>query len=467
MSMPLKKKILVVEDELSMREFLEILLRRNNCDVRVAESGLLGIQMIEKEEFDLVITDLKMPDADGLAVLRATKKQYPDIEVIMITAFATTETAIAAMKQGAYDYLLKPFKVDEIIATVERALEKRALVRENLYLREELQGRFHLDRLVGRSTAMQQLFSLIRKVAMTKTNVLITGESGTGKELVARAIHALSDRANHPFVPVNCGAIPESLLESELFGHVRGAFTGAVRDQDGLFAAADGGTIFLDEVIELNQPMQVKLLRVLQERKIKPVGESSEREVDVRLVAATNRPVEEEVAAGRLRSDLFYRLNVIGLKVPPLREREEDIPLLIEHFVRKFAPTQQRRFKGVTPEAMAILCGYHFPGNVRELENIIERAVTLSTSEYLDVASLPELRRPLPNLQAPPSVNMPEEGIDLDAYMETIERQIITQALQRTKGNRSDTAALLHISMRSLRYRLAKYMLDNLATGGD
>jgi len=457
--MPLTGSILIAEDERSMREFLEILLRRQRHEVTAVADGKAAREAIASREFDLVLTDLKMPGVSGLEVLRETKQLYPHTEVILVTAFATAETAISAMKQGAYDYLTKPFKVDEILITVERALEKRALVRDNYTLREELKGRQGLDRLVGRSAVMQDLFGLMRRVASTRTSVLITGESGTGKELVALALHALSDRADRPFVPVNCGAIPDSLIESELFGHVRGAFTGAAVDKSGLFAAADGGTLLLDEIAELSQPMQVKLLRTLQERTVKPVGAVAEQQVDVRILAATNRNLEAEVNAGRFRSDLYYRLNVIQLRIPSLRDREEDIPLLAEHFLRKFAAQNGRAVRSITPEAMSWLRAYRYPGNVRELENIVERAVTLATGDALDLESLPELQSS--RVELPSDLpSLPDGGFDLDGYMAGIEKQLLLRALQRTDGNRPAAADYLRISLRSLRYRLAKYGIE-------
>ena len=456
--MQLTGNILVVEDERSMREFLEILLGRHHHRVAVADSGSAAIALLSKDEFDLVITDLKMPGVGGLQILEHTRRLHPQTEVIIVTAFATTETAIAAMKQGAYDYLTKPFKVDEIVVTVKRALEKRALVRENVTLREELRERFRLDRMVGRSAAMQQLFEMIHRVASTRTSVVILGESGTGKELVARAIHTLSDRSDRPFVAVNCGAIPETLMESELFGHVKGAFTGATRDKSGLFAAADGGTLFLDEVAELTPTLQVKLLRALQERRIKPVGAVSEAEVDVRIIAASNRNLEEDVEQERFRSDLYYRLNVITLNVPPLRDRTEDVPLLAEHFVRKFAAEMGRPVQRIAPQVISALCNYHYPGNVRELENLIERAMTLATGDQLDLSSLPQFRPPF---QRGPLASIPEDGLDLDQYVGNIEKQLLVKTLERTRGNRTEAAQLLRITQRSLRYRLAKYGIDH------
>lgn len=449
--------ILVVEDEQSMREFLEILLRRQGCEVSVAEGGKQGRELLDEREFDVVITDLKMPRVSGLDVLAHARKTAPGTEVIMVTAFASAETAIQAMRDGAYDYLTKPFKVDEILVTVERALEKRSLIRANAALRQELHDRYQLERLIGRSPGMQRVFELVRKVAPTRTSVLISGESGTGKELVARAIHALSDRKEGSFVPVNCGAIPDALMESELFGHVRGAFTGATHDKQGLFLAADGGTLFLDEIGELSLQMQVKLLRALQERRIKPVGGVAEQAVDVRVLAATNRELDEEVDAHRFRSDLFYRLNVIPLRLPPLRDRRDDIPLLTDAFLRKFAAQSGRAVRGLTPEALALLCNYHYPGNVRELENLIERAVTLSSDTLIDATTLPEISR---TVASGDTDALPDEGLDLDRHMGAIEQRLLLAALDRCAGNRTEAARILGISLRSLRYRLSKYGIE-------
>jgi two-component system response regulator PilR (NtrC family) len=434
---------------------LAIYLKRAGHKVETVGSTTEARATIRGHAFDVVITDLRMPDGTGLDVLQESKKLHPDTQVVVVTAYATAETAIAAMKAGAIDYLLKPFKVDEVGLVVERALERRNLLRQNLALRAEIQGRYRLDRLLGKSAAMERLFDIIRKIAPARTSVLLVGESGTGKELAARALHELSARADHAFVAVNCGAIPEALLESELFGHVKGAFTGATAEKEGLFEAAHGGTLFLDEVGELPQPMQVKLLRALQERRVKPVGGVAEREVDVRVVAATNRDLEAEVDRGTFRQDLFYRLNVIQIRMPPLRERREDIPLLVEHFLRKFSAEHARPVTDVEPAAMSALTGYNFPGNVRELENLIERAVTLSTSDQITASALPDLKsagtrggRALPEL--------PADGFDLEREVETFERGLILLALERTTGNRTEAARLLGISFRSMRYRLSK-----------
>ena len=457
--------VLVVDDERSMREFLAICLKREGHEVTVADSAASALESLAAHPVDIVVTDLKMPgDLDGLGLLERVKKQESSPEVIVVTAFSTTETAIRAMKNGAYDYLTKPFKVDEINAVIERALEKRSLVAANIALREQVAGRYRLASLLGKSRGMQKVFELITKIHSTKTSVLITGESGTGKELVARALHTEGNRASNPFIAVNCGAIPDELMESELFGHVKGSFTGAVVDKNGLFAEADTGTLFLDEIGELSLGMQVKLLRALQERKIKKVGATHETSIDVRVIAATNRELEAEVANGAFRSDLYYRLNVIEVRIPPLRQRREDVPLLVEHFVRRYSTEQEKRITGVSPEAMQILADYDYPGNVRELENLIERGVTLTNTPRIDVDVLPTMRPP-PALGSgdAASVDLPGEGIDLDRVLGDYERAILQKALEQSGGVRKKAAQLLGISFRSLRYRLTKLGLD----GGD
>jgi two-component system, NtrC family, response regulator PilR len=454
--------ILVVDDERSLREFLSICLGRAGHKVTVAEDPATALRALTSD-VDLVITDLKMPGTmDGLGVLDEVKKRHPDTQVIVMTAYASTETAIAAMKRGAYDYLTKPFKVDEISVVVERALERQALVQANAALRDKVQGRYKLSSLLGRSPSMQRVFELIRKIAPTRTNVLVTGESGTGKELVARALHHEGPRATKPFVAVNCGAIPDTLMESELFGHVRGAFTGASAAKEGLFAAADGGTLFLDEIAELSSPMQVKLLRALQERRIKPVGGVEEQGVDVRVVAATNRDLEAEVASGGFRQDLYYRLNVIQVHLPPLRQRRDDIPLLIDHFLKRYVGELGKRIIGVSPEALAVLVSYDYPGNVRELENVIERAVTLETSKIITRGALPDLQKH-GTLGAADGeqTDLPAEGLELDRILAEYERAIVLKALKQTGGVRKDAARLLGITFRSLRYRLAKLGIDS------
>jgi two-component system response regulator PilR (NtrC family) len=455
--------VLVVDDERSMREFLAICLRREGHQVSVAESGERALESLGQSPADIVVTDLKMPGkVDGLGLLKGIRERGLDTEVIVVTAFATPQTAIEAMKQGAYDYLTKPFKVDEINAVIHRALEKRALVEANVALREKVTGRYRLASLLGRSPQMQKVFELIGKIHSTRTSILVTGESGTGKELVARALHSEGNRSQKAFVAVNCGAIPEELMESELFGHRKGSFTGAVADKSGLFQQADGGILFLDEIGELSLGLQVKLLRALQERKVKPIGDTTESEVDVRVVAATNRELEEEVARGGFRSDLYYRLNVIEVRLSPLRQRREDIPLLIDHFVRRYAVEQEKRLAGVTAEAMKVLQSYDYPGNVRELENIVEHAVTMASGARIDVGDLPRLRAPVASGASDAAeLALPDEGFDLDRALADYERVIVLKALEQSGGVRKRAARLLGITFRSLRYRLAKLGVDD------
>jgi two-component system response regulator PilR (NtrC family) len=453
-------KILIVDDERSLREFLEIFLRKEGYDISVASNGRDAIDQLERgATFDLVLTDLMMPQVDGLGVLEAVKDRAPDTQVLMMTAFATTDTAIDAMKKGAFDYVQKPFKVDEIKVVIEKALDQRRLLEENRQLRAQVHKQYSFHNIIGRSPRMQQVFELVRRVADTRTSVLITGESGTGKELVARAIHHGSRRQDFPMVAVNCGAIPENLMESELFGHTKGSFTGAHATKVGMFSAANQGTIFLDEVGELPMHLQVKLLRVLQERSIRPVGAVAEEPVDVRVIAATNQDLEEAIRAGRFREDLYYRLNVIRLEIPPLRERREDIALIARHFLKRFATEMDRTIEDFSPEATELLLAYDFPGNVRELENIVERAVTFETSRAVTPESLPpsvasggtRLRGLTSELTVPP------EGMDLEGLLAELERGVLIQALERTGGNRTEAAKLLRISFRSLRYKLDKY----------
>ncbi|MCE9574258.1 MAG: sigma-54 dependent transcriptional regulator [Deltaproteobacteria bacterium] len=459
-------RVLVVDDEQSMREFLAICLRRAGHQVAVADSAKTALALAQTDPPDVVVTDLRMPgDLDGLGLLHAIKTGGIDAEVILVTAFATADTAIAAMKQGAYDYLTKPFKVDEINAVIDRVMEKRRLLAENAALRDQVAGRVRLAQLLGRSKAMQRVFELIQKIHSTKTSVLITGESGTGKELVARALHTEGARANQPFVAVNCGAIPEELMESELFGHVKGSFTGAVSDKQGLFQKASGGTLFLDEIGELSLGLQVKLLRALQERRVKAVGATDEVDIDVRVVAATNRELEEEVARGAFRADLYYRLNVIELRLPPLRQRREDIPLLAEHFLRKFSSEQDKALIGIGAEALKRLLDHDFPGNVRELENIMERAVALTTGAEIEADVLPTWKAP--RAPAAPAMDFPDEGVDLDRLVSDYERAIVVKALERAGGVRKKAAGLLNITFRSMRYRLEKLGLDRGDASGD
>jgi len=449
-------RILVVDDELSMREFLEILLRKGDHEVLTAASLPAALAVAGGGDLDLVVTDLRLGDATGLDLLREVKRRSPATEVVIITAFATAENAVQAMKAGAYDYVLKPFKVDEIQLVVDKALEHRALVAENRVLRHRL-GRFPEEReILGSAPAIEEVRALVERVARARTTVLVTGESGTGKEVVARAIHARAGAAQ-PFVAINCGAIPEGLIESELFGHEKGSFTGATSAKAGLFEVAGAGTLFLDEVGELSPAMQVKLLRALQERVVRRVGGSADVPVAARIIAATNRDLGAEVGAGRFREDLFYRLNVIQIRLPPLRERSEDLPIFVERLLEKVAGDQGRRRPVLAPETEQLLLAWRWPGNVRELANVLERAVTLTDGDVIEPGVLPEaMRGPT---QAPPTTlaELPEGGMDLQAHLDAIERRILEQALQRAGGVKTEAARALSLTFRSLRYRLDKF----------
>ncbi|MBW2587654.1 MAG: sigma-54-dependent Fis family transcriptional regulator [Deltaproteobacteria bacterium] len=448
-------RILVCDDEASLREMLQILLRREGYRVDVVDGVHAAREQLgSADPYDLVITDLVMPDGTGMEVLDAVRARSADTQILMVTAYATTEQAVEAMRKGAYDYVQKPFKNHELLATLEKALEKRAIVAENQTLRAEISARWSEGQLIGKSPAMDRLRDLIKRVANSTTSVLITGESGTGKEMVARALHFQSPRADEPFVVLNCGAIPENLIESELFGHIKGAFTGAIAAKEGLFRAANGGTLFLDEVGELPPPLQVKLLRVLQDRKVRPVGGSAEVEVDVRVVAATNRDVESEVEAGTFREDLFYRLNVIRIEAPPLRERPEDIPVLAGYFLQKHAALQGRRLD-FSPEAMRWLAQQSYAGNVRELENIVERGVTLAPGSTVNREDLGDTH---PSKKTASISQIPEGNFDLDNYLTQVEKELLFRALDQAGGVRTKAAELLGMSFRQFRYRLAKHI---------
>ncbi|PKN13751.1 MAG: Fis family transcriptional regulator [Deltaproteobacteria bacterium HGW-Deltaproteobacteria-4] len=447
-------RILVVDDEASLREVLTIMLQREGYDVETAADGATAQALLRESDFDLIISDIKMPKITGLELLRFVREHAPETMMIMITAFSTSEDAVEAMKLGAFDYITKPFRNDEIRLIVRNALERRALRQENQTLRQELSQRYSFANMVGKSEPMQQVYELISKVAPSKANVLVTGESGTGKELVAKAIHFNSPRRDHPFVPVNCGAIPETLLESELFGHEKGAFTGASGQKAGLFEVANSGTIFLDEIGELPASMQVKLLRVLQEREFRRVGGTKDLPVDVRLIAATNKDLATETKEGRFREDLYYRLNVIHIPLPPLRERSEDIPLLINHFYQSHAGHDVK----ISDAALRLLLDYPWPGNIRELHNVLERCLVLGSAESIGVDCLPPQVR---DAAAGTLLHdLPEDGLDLDAYLAAIERELLLKALERSNNVRTRAAELLKMSFRSIRYRLAKFGLD-------
>jgi two-component system response regulator PilR (NtrC family) len=461
-----KARILVVDDERSMQEFLEIFFRSEGYDVVTAGDVDTALAHLENDDFDVVISDIQMPGRSGIDLVHAAYELSPETVVIMITAFASTETAITAMKEGAYDYVTKPFKVDELRIVLEKALEKKLLSSENRRLRRELRSQSRDRTIIGNSAAIRRVSELVTQVADTKANVLISGESGTGKEVVARAIHRGGPRGDKPFVAVNCAAIPETLLESELFGHVKGAFTGAIQNKAGLFETADQGTLFLDEVGELTLAVQVKLLRAIQEKSFRRVGGSGDSRSDVRIIAASNRRLEDEVASGRFREDLYYRLNVIEIPLPALRERPEDIPLLVSHFIEKYATELEKGVTQITDEAIARLTEYPFPGNVRELENVIERAVALSRSDVIDVDSLPPtVLNPAACTDAPRITS--SEGIDLEAMLNEYESGLLKEALQAANGVKKRAAQLVGVSFRSFRYRLEKLGLDHPDESGD
>jgi two-component system, NtrC family, response regulator PilR len=463
------ERILVVDDELSVREVLSILLSRDGYTVRTAPSAEAALTAVGVEWPDLVVTDLNMPGLDGLELLRLLKsgaaKDNRDVQVVMLTAYGTTSTAIEAMRQGAADYLLKPFDNEELRMVVRKALSTQAMERENDRLRLAINARaqyqrFHVGGLVGSSAAMGRVYDMVRRIKDSRINCLLQGESGTGKEVVARAIHDAGTRASHPFVAVNCGAIPEQLVESELFGHRKGSFTGAIRDKQGLMAAAHKGTLFLDEVASLPLGSQVKLLRAIQERRFTPVGAVEEVEVDARVIAASNVDLADAVAEGSFREDLYYRLNVVQLDLPPLRERTGDLPELADHFAAHFADEYGKEIHGFTPDAIRALQQHSFPGNVRELRNLVERAVALANGPLLEVHDVAD-RLQARATRAPPSdgeLRFPAEGLNLDALLADTERKWLVAALDTCDGNKTEAARLLQMSFRSYRYRLAKHL---------
>ncbi|MDH4086174.1 MAG: sigma-54 dependent transcriptional regulator [Nitrospira sp.] len=455
------EKILVVDDEQSLRDVLSIMLKRAGYAVTSAMDGEEAIELLNKEIFDLVITDLRMPKIDGMEVLKAVKSASPETVVLIITAFASADSAVEAMKQGAYDYLTKPFQVDEVQLIIRNALEKRRLTTENMLLKREMASQSSFAQLVGQSEAMQKVFDVVRKVADSKSNVLICGESGTGKELVARAIHYNSARSVMPFVAVNCSAVPETLLESELFGHMKGSFTGAIANKSGLFEVADGGTIFLDEIGDTTPTIQVKLLRVIQEREFRRVGGNHDVKVDVRVVAATNKDLEKAVADGSFREDLYYRLDVIPIRLPPLRMRTGDIPLLVTHFLERFAKESGKPKPVISQEAMHVLLSHEWRGNVRELENLIERVVAFATAELVtDVEVHGWLHRPATQSQHPTMpMDLTDEGLDLEGLINGIEKDLLLKALERSKWVKKKAARMLRLNTRSFRYRLEKYAI--------
>ena len=445
-------RILIIDDDDALRESLQLVLSAEGYDVVGAEDGATALEITEKTPFELILCDLRMPGIDGMELLPQLVRRHPETTVIMMSAYGTDELALEAMNQGAYDYLAKPFQPSEALFTLRKAQERESLRRANTLLKREVDRAVADPPIVATSEAMIQLLELIERAAAYKTTVLLTGESGTGKEVLARAIHAQSPRRDESFVAINCGAIPESLLESELFGHAKGAFTGADKARNGLFREADGGTVFLDEIGELPQLLQVKLLRVLQEEEVQPVGEDKPRAVDIRVIAATARDLEAEIAEGRFREDLFYRLNVIRLKVPPLRERPKDIPLLADHFIAHFRRVLGRPIQSLTDEALECMVAYSWPGNVRELENVIERAAILTDGDRISLRELPE------NLVSPAVSDGPgTSNLSLKRARRAAEIDVIGRALRATGGNRTHAARLLQISHRTLLYKIKEF----------
>ena len=453
------ERILVVDDEGRNREFLKEFLEVENFDVETANDGQEAIEILENMDFDLVLTDLKMPRADGLAVLEALQRINPHTVAIVFTGFGSIDTAVKAVKLGAYDYITKPLKIEEIAIVIERALEHRKLSLENEMLRRQLKRKYRFDNIIGDNEGMQGVFRLVEKIANTDSTVLIYGESGTGKELIARAIHFNSDRRERPLIPVNCGAIPEELLESELFGHEQGAFTGATRTRIGRFELGNGGTIFLDEIGDMSPALQVKVLRVLQEHEFERVGGMKTIKVDIRVIAATNKDLEKNVTDGKFREDLFYRLNVIPIQLPALRERRSDIPLLVNHFIQMYNEKNKHNIAGVSPEAMELLVSYEWPGNVRELENMIERIVILKGEGMAEPNDLSEKILAADSRSLHPRIRIPENGISFNTAVTEFERELILQALNRTNWVKNKAAKLLNLNRTTLVEKMKKINL--------
>jgi two-component system response regulator AtoC len=448
-------RVLIIDDEENFRHMLSVILKKEGYDVEAALNGEEALQKIGLSPFDQILCDIRMPKMDGLQFLHEVKKMGVDSPIIMMSAYGTVDIAIEAIKLGAYDYISKPFKPDEIILTLKKAEERERLRKENEFLRKEVKKEYSFENIISKNKMMQRIFEVIKKVAQYKSTILITGESGTGKELVARALHYSSDRAQKPFIPVNCGAIPENLLESELFGHAKGAFTDAIRTKKGLFEEADEGTLFLDEIGELPGQLQVKLLRVLQDGEIRRVGESKSIKINVRIVAATVKDLTKEVNEGRFRDDLFYRLNVLPIHIPPLRERKEDISLLTSHFIKKHSQAMNKNIVGIDSKALEALMNYKWYGNVRELENSIERAIVLADRENIELENLPaEIQNFQDEIQLEP---LSEEEYSIKKASRFLEMTLIKKGLKKTKGNHTHAAKLLEISHRALLYKIKEY----------
>jgi two-component system response regulator PilR (NtrC family) len=454
--------ILIVDDEQSYRQLLKLVFDGDGHTIRTASNGLEAIQLLQEGPADVVISDVKMPDMDGIEMLRSLRETHPDLGVIFMTAFASVETAREAFKLGADDFIQKPFDVEELKLLVKKTLEKQALIDENRAFKRAQRERGSMKNIIGSSDKMNAIFQMIETVAEVQSTVLITGESGTGKELVARAIHDLSPRGERPFISINCGAFTETLLESELFGYVKGSFTGANSNRKGLFEAANKGTIFLDEIGEMSPAMQVKLLRVLQERRVRPVGAHDEMAIDARVIAATNRDLKQMVNDGLFRDDLFYRISVIPIAIPPLRERKEDIPDLIQHFIAKFCEQTGRRLT-ISPKAMQILENYAWHGNVRELEHTVERAVALERGDEIMPERLPDHITNYNPVRIKAEFDLPDEGINLATHLDTLEKTYVMEALRKTAGNQTKAADLLQMQVRSLRHLLDKHNIRSLS----
>lgn len=456
-------KILIVDDDPSIRNMLAIVLKKSGYDVTGANNGKAGLDNLKKGAFDLVISDIKMPDISGIELLKKIKSINPEIPVIMITAYASANDAVEAMKLGAEDYITKPFNLDELKIIIDRAIYKRNMEKENVLLKSRLTAKEKFENIVGINPKMQEIFETIDTISKTDSTVLITGESGTGKELISRAIHNKSDRSHNKFISINCGALPENLLESELFGHTRGAFTDAHKDKKGLFEVADKGTLFLDEIGEMSQKMQVKLLRALQERRIRKVGGNEEIDINVRIISATNKDLGEEMKSGSFRSDLFYRLNVISIKVPPLRERRDDIPLLLEYFLKIYNEKFNRHIEGFGKGVLDLFLNYSWPGNIREVENFVERAVALEKETYVTVKSLPSelIYNISSKVTAAGDIDelLQDENFDFQEYIDEMSKKIILKAFQLSNSNMKKTAGRLKLNYRSLRYLMDKYDL--------
>ena len=456
--------LLIIDDEKSILDLLGVVFKKEGYRVHTALSAKTALELIQREDFDLILTDIKLPQMSGMNILKLVKERNPEMPVVMITAYGTIKQAVEALKMGALNYVVKPFDMEELKIIVAQGLEKRRLQVENVLLRKELKEKYGAGNMIGKSKKMREVYSLIEKIAGTDSTILISGESGTGKEVAARAIHHQSTRTERPFVSINCGALPENLLESELFGHARGSFTGAIANKKGLFEIAEKGTLFLDEVGEMSPWTQVKLLRTLQDKRIRRVGGTEEIPVDVRIIAATNQDLKKRIEEDKFREDLFYRLNVISMEIPPLRDRKEDIPILVSHFLRKCCERMGRPMKRMPPRVMKIFESYPWPGNVRELENAIERIVAIEERETVTETSLPEellapQREPERNYDLTP-------GFDLNATLDGISRNFVQQALHRASGNLKETAELLGINYRSLRYLIEKFGLKSVRETG-